>query len=375
MDLNYLNNASKVVPMLVKLHDSHKLYSLAKDKKPMAQAELSAAVAELIGMETSEREVELIADVLISLMRQAEQDLRAALSERLALMENVPLRLALFIANEEIEVAAPMLRLSGAFSDLDLLYIIQSKSSEYWQEIAQRRTLSDQVIMLLAGTGDTKTAVKILENEDLTLPKLVVETFADMAESNDDVARPLLSRPEINDALAARLYSAVGHELKKYIAQNFDVPMDIMLDVVDDIVLEFIEIAASEYTPSKTMIDLARKQKEEGLLGIDTMLTTLRLSQIQNFIAQLAVYANMPVPVVEELISQSKGSGLAVLCKAKSVSKQDFMTMYLLTNRVREKGRMVELQDINRVVSYFNKLTLEVAEGIVQSAINKLRKP
>ena len=109
------------MPMLVKLHDSHKLYSLAQDKQPLAQSELSTAMAELLDMQTTPREEELIADVLIGLMRQAEIDLREALSEKLSIMENVPLRLALHIANDEISVAKPVLKNSIALGDLDLI--------------------------------------------------------------------------------------------------------------------------------------------------------------------------------------------------------------------------------------------------------------
>ncbi len=373
MDLNYLNNASEVVPMLVRLHDSHKLYSLAKDKKPMAQAELSAAITELIGLKTSAREEELIADVLISLMRQAETDLKAALSDRLSGMNAVPLRLALYLANEEIEVAGPMLKLSDAYSDLDLLYIIQSKSAEYWQAIAQRKELSNQVIMLLTGTGDTLTARKLMENMDIVIPKPVIETFADMAEGNDTLAKPLLHRPEINDDMAARLYSVVGQELKKHIAENFDVPMDILLGVVDEVVLEFKGISASEFTPSKSVMTTAQRHKEQGLLTVSFMVGSLRRAQIQSFIAQLSIFADTPASVVEELLGQPKGTGLAVMCRAKNIDKQDFVTMFLLTNRIREKGRMVDLHDMNRVVNYYNALTRDVAESILRSATSKVR--
>ena len=164
MDLNYLDKTSKVVPMLVKLHDSHQLYDLARDKKPMAQEELSSAVAELLDMETSERERELIADVLISLMRQAEKDLKMALADKLSRIDHIPLRLALHIANAEIEVASPVLKNSMALGDMDLVYIIHSKPSSYWRMIAQRKVMSDQLISSLVDTKDNATVQCLLEN-------------------------------------------------------------------------------------------------------------------------------------------------------------------------------------------------------------------
>ena len=103
MDLSFLDKSSSVTPLLVRLYDSHKLYSLAKDKKPLARAELTSAVSELLEMDLSPREGELIADVLIELMRQAEKDLCQALSEKLSVVDNVPLRLILQFSNDTID--------------------------------------------------------------------------------------------------------------------------------------------------------------------------------------------------------------------------------------------------------------------------------
>src|SRR6056297_3340090 len=110
MDLSFLSKtSSQVTPILVKLYDSHKLYGLAKDKKPEARGELTSAVVELFDMQLSNNEQELIADVLMELLRQAEIDLREALAHKLAARDDIPLRLALEMANDEIPVAKPIL--------------------------------------------------------------------------------------------------------------------------------------------------------------------------------------------------------------------------------------------------------------------------
>src|SRR5688572_4950053 len=119
MDLSFLDKSSGVTPLLVRLYDSHKLYRLAKDRKPFARAELTSTVSALLDVALSARETELVADVLIALMRQAEKDLRQALAEKLSILDQVPLRLVLQIANDEIDVAAPVLRNSPILGDLD----------------------------------------------------------------------------------------------------------------------------------------------------------------------------------------------------------------------------------------------------------------
>lgn len=371
MDLSFIDKDSRMMPMLVKLHDSHKLYSLAKDKKPLAKAELSSAMAELIGMETNLREEELISDVMIALMRQAEKDLRAALSEKLSGMETVPLRLALHLANDEIDIATPMLEKSTALGDMDLIYIIKSKTTEYWQAIAKRKSMSNQLINILAETRDIPTAQKLVENMDIVLPEDAMKNIAVVAAEEQDLAKSLLHRKELSDDVAVKLYSIVGHELKQYIARNFDLPSDIVASAVDEVVLEFKEIAVSEYTPSKAMLNAAMRFKEQGMLNTSMMLTTLRRGQIQSFIAQFSVFSNVPLAIVEKFLSHPNGNGLAVLCKANDILKPDFVTMFLLTNRLRNKGRMVEVADMNRAVQIYNKLSKDMSMGVLRSAVRK----
>ena len=368
MDMNLIDKKSEVAPMLVKLHDSHKLYSLAGEKKPLAQSELSSAMVELLDMQTSPREEELIADVLIGLMRQAEKDLREALSEKLAAMENVPFRLVLHMANDEISVATPVLERSSVLGDLDLIYIIKSKTSEYWQAIAKRKKMSPQVINLLAETRDNATAQNLTRNMNIVLPEKACEVLGDMAKNQELLADSLLHRPDVADDIASSLYQYVGQELKRFIAENFKIDTPDILDKVDDIVLEFAEVKASEFTPSHAMIKTAQRHKQKGLLTINMMLSTLRRGQIQSFIAQFSVYSDTSAALVEEYLSQPKGNGLAVLCRAGDIMKADFVTIYLLTNRMRQKGRMVDVQEMNRAVMVFNKITKEIAQHVMAAS-------
>jgi len=373
MDLNYLDKTSKVVPMLVKLHDSHTLYDLARDKKPMAQQELSDAVAELIGMETSERERELIADVLISLVRQAERDLKLALSTKLSLMADIPLRLALYIANEDIEIAAPMLVNSLTLGDMDLLYILQSKPASYWRVIANRASMSPHLISALVQTKDISTVKTLLQNNTIILPETSMPVIIKMAEHSESLAAPLVLRPEINGDIAARIYNFVGHELKKVIAAKFDMPTDTLIETIEETILEFQSIAASEFTPSKSLLAATKRQHEKELLSVNMMLSNLRRGQIQTFIAQFSVINNLAPVIVEEMLTLPKGNGVAILSKAYDIPKADFVSVFLLTNRMREKGRMVDVNDMHRAVNYFNKVTKCSAEAIISAAKSKKR--
>ena len=372
MDLGFLDKTSKVTPLLVRLYDSQRLGALAKDQQPIAKVELTSAICELLEMELSARESELVADVMIGLLRQAELDLRQALSERLAAIDNVPLRLVLQLAGDEISVATPILKKSKVLSDLDLIYIIKSQKAEYWQQIAQRQSLSDQVMNMLADTGDFYTALRLVENQKITLNEYVISALSDLAQESDVLAQPLLRRKEIPETIVQKLYQFVGKELKAYIEKEYGVTRDGISSALDEVLLEMVDAADNddEFLPTSAMLNDAARQKEKGLLTSKLMLGALRRGQIRAFVAQFSKYVGLDVTYVLEILGQQSGQGLAVACRAVDIRKEDFISIYLLTNRVRGQGRMVELSDMGRAASYYIKLDRKMAQNILENSKN-----
>jgi uncharacterized protein (DUF2336 family) len=369
MDLSFLDKSSGVTPLLVRLYDSQKLYGLAKDKKPEARAQLTTAIGQLLGMPLSSRENELVADVLIALMRQAETDLRQALAERLAVMDNVPLRVVLRIVNDSIDIAAPVLRNSAVLSDVDLIYIIKSKSAQYWQAIAARQSLSGHLVNALADTKDFETAVTLAENSSIALTEHALTILSNMAQGQDRLASPLLRRDEITSDIAVRLYKRAGKEIKQYILDHYEVDTNVIISTVDEVVLEFVDATESnEFIPTTAMLKTADRFKEKGLLTLNLMLGTLKRGQIQMFVAQFAKFTGLAPDTVSNILIQPTGQGLAVACKAFEITKPDFTSIYLLTNRVRNQGKMIEMKDMTRAIHYFDSIKLEMARDIMKNS-------
>ena len=359
----------QVAPLLVKLYESHKLYGLAKGDDILAKAELGSAMAELLEVGISEREQEVLTDILVDLMRQAEVDLRRALSERLSTIKDVPLRLALFLANDEISVAAPILRESAALSDLDLLYIIKAKGPAYWQAIAEREGLSAQIIDVLADTRDLYTAIVLSQNDRIKLTAYAMDILAEMAEDNEELARPLLMRDEIPQSYAKRLYGCVGEDLKAYINNYFGRQEADVSEAIDEVFLEFAEPektkSVSEYMPTEDMIKAADKCADMGMLTSQYVLGFLERGQIAQFIAMFAKYCGLPAHKVHDALKQKQPKGMVIACRAFGFQKNEFSRIYLLTHRMRSSARLVNQKDMLALLTYFDKVRPETARRIV----------
>ncbi|HNQ92762.1 MAG TPA: hypothetical protein PKI93_07520 [Alphaproteobacteria bacterium] len=98
-----------VTPLLVGLYDAHRSYVKHDQHDDGFKEKLCAQMTDLLAVSTRISDKEMVTDLLVSLIKQSERDLKAALSERLSTLDNVPLRLLLQLVNDDISIARPVL--------------------------------------------------------------------------------------------------------------------------------------------------------------------------------------------------------------------------------------------------------------------------
>ena len=371
MDINIAGSTNKPASIAAKLGNVDKLYDLARNKNSQARALLAHEIGSILEADVTLSEGEMVADVLIELLRQAETDIRQSLSEKLSVLDTVPLRLVLQLANDDIEIARPVLKNSPVLGEFDLMYIIKSKTSEYWQTIATRKCLSDQVIDVLADTNDFDTALALAENTEIVLTQHAMVALSDIARDSDVLAIPLLRRSEVPSELAMALYKYVGEEIKNFIAKNYELDIEKVSNVVDQTVKEFGDCStAEECAPENHMLEAARAASTRGMLSVQGMLATLRIGNVRSFVAQMSVYTDVPAEIVTRILMQKNGQGLAVLSKAYGIEKQDFISIFMLTAKFWNYGRLVEPKEIKKAVEYYNRATPDLAMQIIKGKLD-----
>ena len=365
MDLRLLDQSPEMAPILVRLYESQKLYGLASDESPAARAELTGAIAELLERDLPVRERELISDLLINLMRQAEKDLRQALADRLSVMEHAPLRIILHIANDEISIARPVLRNSPVLSDLDLMYIIKAKGTSYWQEIAGRSELSEALVNMLAETRDVLTNKKLAENQSLHITEKAFNIMGSMAQYDETLARPLLMRPDVPEIVARHLYEYVGQELRSHIQSTFGVHSEAASKALDDLMIEFAEGARAQFMPTTTMLLTADAMAQSGRLTMTPIMDSLQRGQFASFVAMFSKYCGMNPQMVLDMVNDSSGTNLAVTCRALGLSKADLSRIYMMTQRIRSADRIVDHTELLQALAVYDKVSIGKAQSLL----------
>lgn len=371
MTFDVLEKTPQVAPLLVRLYDTHSLYALAENKdSEEACMELATVMVDLLNIQLSTRESELITDVLLSLMKQAQTDLKRALADRLASMEDIPLRIILGLANDEISVAEPVLQQSPVLQDLDLIYILQAKGVSHGRPISKREGLSGQLIDMLAATKDWEIAVNLSNNNGAALTDRAFAIIGDMAKYDEALARPLLMREDVPQDIAGNLYQFVGEELKKVMKDRFGIGAERVMAALDDIVIEMVDAAPpSEESSQDHLTAYAHNQLRRGELKLAGIIASLRRGQFSTFLAQFAVYCGLPATTMHAVLKQETGKRLAIACKAKDIQKPDFVSLYLLTERFRSGAKkVISHKELSRIMSMYDEINADHARRVLEES-------
>jgi len=134
------------------------LDDIVKNGDPKRRTEAARRVADLFFQDAASlrpRQVELLDEILIDLVPQAELIARAELAERLSLFSNAPRVLVGRLAREnEILVAGPLLRRSPVIDEEVLLEIAQARGQGHLLAMAERSALSPDLTDVMLRRGD-----------------------------------------------------------------------------------------------------------------------------------------------------------------------------------------------------------------------------
>ena len=359
--------------VLVDLHDQLSDYAAKdfSDKDPKEREQLVSQIASLCSVPMGEADKMLAEEVMLSLVKQAELDIRESLSDRLAFMDEVPQQVIHEFVHDVISVARPVLMHSPCLSEMDLMYVIRSKGAEYWQAIAQRRDLKPGIIDHLADTKDENTAATLLGNRAVALHHRVLKIFTGMSRYSKVLADPLINRPELPSDLAVDLYWHVSTVMREKLLEQHDISKSRLDAALQDIVQDFSDTAhgLNNFQPTTMMIDLARRYKRLGRISDAMLIKTLQRGQAKFFIALFAERCRLNHEQVHTVMSQVGGQGLGIAARACDINKENFVSLFLLSRSTSRGDRAVDAQELRQAIKNYDKISKAKAASIMLDAV------
>lgn len=353
--------------------DLQHLLQLALDRSVAGRRALSAALGDMFCDEASvltERERALMVDILRKLIRECEMAVRRDLGERLARSPDTPSDLILALANDEIEVAEPILMASGVLRDMELVQIIRHRSQQHQLAIAMRRSLSETVSDALVETQDENVIQALLENQDAKIAEATMAYLVEESRRLDRFQEPLVKRRDLKPELAARLRHWVSAALRRYILDHFDIAADALDDSLEPVAVhapatDDAQTGDGESADAAGVLAgrLARGQR----VSWDFLIQVLRRGEVSLFEALFARLAGLSDQRLRHILYDAGGESLAILSRALEMPKPSFATIFLLSRKGRPGGEATDPRVMSKALMLFDRVHPPVARRVVKS--------
>lgn len=346
------------------------LYKLARDKSAAGRKALVAAVSDLFFNNKdvlTDREKALMTDILRQIIHDVEMSVRRELAERLADHKGAPHDLILALANDDIEVAHPLLIQSDILHDFDLVEIIHHRTLEHQLAIAMRKSLTESVTDALVETGNEDVVAKMIENPNARISKSTMEYLVDQSKRVDTYQNPLLKRPDLEPELAKKMYWWVSAALRQHIVKNFQVDAMELDETLESTVKNVIDrhSGAANAEPSKP-VKLAERLAEDGKVTPRMLVQVLRQGEVPLFEAMFGKMSGLRPRLLRRMLFEPGGEALAILCKAIQIEKTDFASIFMLSRKAHNNDRVTNPQELKRILDLFDRIQPDAADRMLK---------
>ena len=339
-----------------------RLLELAHARAIDGKGGLAASIAEMClaaKADLGPREMALAFEILRMLVNQVEMHIRRQIADYLAERDDVPRDLLMFLANDEITVAYPVLVHSQLLADSDLIQIAVKRSSRHRQAIAIRPELSAKVSDVLIATGEIDTITTLLCNKTAAIQPETLERLVAISLEVPAYREPLVHRPDLPTACARRLYMWVGEALQNYIAENFAIDEQAVRESVDHAIgLSLAGLADARRRSVGVQRDAPTKPDI-------ALLRALANGDMKEFEHQFAAVLRISQAAVRAILDNPGRQPLAVAGKGCGLERNTVAEIICHLSGTQPPSRYAETDHFRRAMKYYDRIDRAGAEAVL----------
>lgn len=336
-----------------------RLETLANEKTPESRKNLLEQVVDirlLRNEKLRDSELEILDDILVDLVAQAEADLRAQLAAQLVDIPSPPDTLVQFLIHDEFEIARPMLLGCQSLTTEDLLKVIRTESEGHRIAIAGREAIPVEVSSALIDVGEDIVLTTLVENETAEIDFEGMKKLVERSRNIETLRLPLLERNGLDPIFANQMFWWVSGALRERILQDFPVDEDV-LDRAFELAIGAAATASEVSAKYKKPAEIV---KCANAVRVNDLISLLRLGDLKGLVSRLISDLGVNGHTVREALTDEGGQALALLCKAIGADRGQFTTMFLLVDYQRSKTPR-PVGDLQVIASVFDNVSEDQA--------------
>jgi len=318
----------------------------------------------------NEQERAHISDIMTKLLVDVELSVRKTLAEKLSASNQAPSELITLLANDDINVARPVLIRSRVLMEQSLLDIIELRSKEHLLAITEREDISPIISDLLIEYGDDDVIEQLIHNKDADISKEALALLVEESKRVDRFQEPLLARHDLPTDLAHKMFWWVSAALRRQILSSFEIDANFLDQQIASSAQKHIEDPSVAEFGESHADRLAAHLAAKNELNEKTLIQSLKSRQIRLFLAGISIKTGLNTTTLSRFIHDKNAEAMAVTCKSLGFDRNSFSAVFLLTRRggvVSSSGKAaIKPADIEVVMKFYDKLTQENAKAVVE---------
>ena len=317
------------------------LLSLARSREPADRERLLTGIVEMCdasqaaGGQTAPEVQILLDSIFMTLVVEAERDIRARLAQSLADAVWAPPALINILALDEIEIARPIIARSPILQDHDLIRLLVQATLEHQIEIARRPQLSAGVVEAILAKDESAVLTALASNPTAQISPEGLRRLVDKARDVVALRSPLARHPNLSSDLAEQLYLWVGRALRDTLTARFQLDADKMALAVEVSLRAAHAGAPLDDKPSIEQAEdreemeaaLVEKLDAAGQLRPGYLLRVLRERRLPLFLFALARLGGFDIRQVRRAVDSNRPELLALACSAVGIDRSVFPTI------------------------------------------------
>jgi len=313
----------------------------------------------------------------MTLVVEAERDIRQRLSERLADAPWAPSALINILALDEIEIARPIIARSPVLQDHDLIRLMVQATLEHQIEVARRPRLPASVVEAILAREEPAVLTALANNDTAEISADGLRRLVGRAKDVVALRSPLARHPMLSSELAEQLYLWVGRALREALAARFHLDADVMANAVD----EALRAAHRGEDPAQDGVIESEEDREEmerslvekldaaGQLRPGYLLRVLREGRLPLFVLALARLGKFDPPQIRRAIDSNRPELLALACSAIGIDRSVFPTILEHVRQLNGGRPGGGAEGARRAGSAFGPFTPDVAGMAFRQAV------
>lgn len=362
------------------------ILSLARSRAAHDREQLLLAIVDLCDDEDGDQQVvgspavqALLSSIFMSLVVEAERDIRLRLAEKLAGAPWAPAALINVLALDDIEIARPIIAASPVLKDPDLVRLLADATIEHQIEVARRPRLGPPVIAAILAHNEPAVLTALAGNATAEVRDEDMRTLVALSEKVVALRTPLSRHPKLSEDLARALYVWVGQALRQSLAARFELDTE----ALDAALAQSVREAHGGIDLDMAVPRLREGEQEEmerrliakldvaGQLRPGYLLRALREQKLSLFLGGLTTLGRFEPSQIQRAADADKPELLALACAAVGIDRSVFPTILDLVRELNGGRPGGGAEGARRANGDISSFAPDIAQAAFRKAIGR----